>query len=85
MPGAVVLVGRSDEILHRKAYGLRSIEPTRQPMQLDTIFDCASLTKVVATTPSVMMLVEGGQDSSNRPGNKTPAGFLGGTITDHSA
>ena len=61
MPGAVVLVGRSDEILHRKAYGLRSIEPTRQPMQLDTIFDCASLTKVVATTPSVMMLVEEGK------------------------
>ena len=61
MPGAVVLVGRGDDILHRKAYGLRSIEPTRQPMQLDTIFDCASLTKVVATTPAVMMLVEEGK------------------------
>ena len=40
MPGAVVLVGRGDEVLHRKAYGLRSIEPARQPMRLDTIFDC---------------------------------------------
>ena len=61
MPGAVVLAGRGGEILHRKAYGLRSIEPARQPMQLDTIFDCASLTKVVATTPAIMMLVEEGK------------------------
>jgi uncharacterized protein YbbC (DUF1343 family) len=61
IPGAVVLVGRGDAIPHRKAYGLRSIEPTRQPMQLDTIFDCASLTKVVVTAPAVMMLVEEGK------------------------
>ena len=61
MPGAVVLVGRGDEVVHRKAYGLRSIEPAREPMQLDTIFDCASLTKVVATAPAVMMLVEEGK------------------------
>ena len=61
IPGAVVLVGRGDAILHRKAYGLRSIEPTRLPMQLDTIFDCASLTKVVVTAPAVMMLVEEGK------------------------
>ena len=61
MPGAVVLVGRGDAILHRKAYGLRSIEPARLPMQIDTIFDCASLTKVIATAPAVMMLVEEGK------------------------
>ena len=61
IPGAVVLVGRGDAILHRKAYGLRSIEPARLPMQLDTIFDCASLTKVVVTAPAVMMLVEEGK------------------------
>jgi uncharacterized protein YbbC (DUF1343 family)/CubicO group peptidase (beta-lactamase class C family) len=61
LPGAVVLVGRKDRILYQKAIGYRSIEPSREPMTLDTIFDLASLTKVVATTPSVMKLVEDGR------------------------
>ena len=78
MPGAVVLVGRSGEILHRKAYGLRSIEPARQPMQLDTIFDCASLTKVVVTAPAVMMLVEEGKIRLTDPVTKHLPNFSGG-------
>ncbi len=61
MPGAVLLVAREGEILYRKAHGLRSIEPHRLPMKLDTIFDCASLTKVVVTAPAVVMLVEEGR------------------------
>ena len=50
-PGAVVLVGRGAEILHFEAYGARATVPSREPMTLDTVFDLASLTKVVATTP----------------------------------
>lgn len=61
LPGAVVVVGRGDQIAFRKAYGQRAIQPSAEPMTLDTIFDLASLTKVVATTPSVMMLVEQGR------------------------
>ena len=61
MPGAVLLVGQGDRILHHRAYGDRSLLPTREPMRLDTIFDCASLTKVVVTTPSILMLVEEGR------------------------
>ena len=60
-PGAVVVVGRGDVIAWRKAYGQRAIEPKPEAMTLDTIFDLASLTKVVATTPAVMMLVEQGR------------------------
>jgi uncharacterized protein YbbC (DUF1343 family) len=60
-PGAVVLVGHHGKVVYRKAYGMRSLEPTREPMTLDTIFDIASLTKVVATTPSVLRLLELGQ------------------------
>ncbi len=60
-PGAVVLVGRGDEILYEKAFGQRAIEPAAEPMTLDTIFDLASLTKVVATTIAVMRLVEQGR------------------------
>src|SRR5579871_6271418 len=47
-PGAVVLVGHHGRVVYKKAYGMRSLEPTREPMTLDTIFDVASLTKVVA-------------------------------------
>jgi uncharacterized protein YbbC (DUF1343 family)/CubicO group peptidase (beta-lactamase class C family) len=60
-PGAVVLVGSGDRIVYRKAFGHRATEPTLLPMQADTIFDLASLTKVIATTTAIMQLVERGQ------------------------
>ena len=61
IPGAVLLVGRGDQVLYQKAYGMRSLVPQVEPMTLDTVFDMASVTKVVATTTSVMMLVEDGK------------------------
>src|SRR6185503_8269507 len=61
LPGAVVLVGHHGRIVWRKAYGARAVEPQREAMTLDTIFDLASLTKVVATTTSIMMLIEQGK------------------------
>ena len=61
LPGAVVLVGRKGRIVWRKAYGARTLEPAREEMTPDTIFDLASLTKVVATTTSIMILVERGK------------------------
>src|SRR3954469_8152780 len=61
LPGAVVLIGRSDRILYEKAIGNRALVPATEPMTLDTIFDLASLTKVVATTTSVMMPLEEGK------------------------
>jgi len=61
LPGAVVVVGRGDTVVLRKAYGQRALVPAAEPMTLDTVFDIASLTKVVATTPAVMMLVEDGR------------------------
>jgi len=61
MPGAVVVVGRGDQVLYEKAFGQRAVAPLAEPMTLDTVFDLASLTKVVATTTAVMQLVERGQ------------------------
>lgn len=61
LPGAVILVGRGDETVLVKAYGNRVLVPAREPMTTDTVFDVASLTKVVATTTSVMQLVEQGR------------------------
>jgi uncharacterized protein YbbC (DUF1343 family)/CubicO group peptidase (beta-lactamase class C family) len=61
IPGAVVVIGNNGQIVHRKAYGKRALEPTPEPMTVDTIFDLASLTKVVATTSSLMKLFEEGR------------------------
>lgn len=60
-PGAVAWIESRGEQLHFARYGARSIEPQREPMELDTMFDCASLTKVMVTAPAVMMLVEEGK------------------------
>jgi len=67
IPGAVVLVGQLEKILYRKAYGNRALVPQREAMTVDTIFDLASLTKVLATATSVMKLVEEGQVRLNDP------------------
>lgn len=60
VPGAVVIVGRADRVLIRRAYGFRELQPDRTPMTEDTLFDLASLTKPVATATSVMVLAERG-------------------------
>jgi uncharacterized protein YbbC (DUF1343 family)/CubicO group peptidase (beta-lactamase class C family) len=65
LPGAVVLVGRGDSVVYHAAFGRRALEPSPEPMTEDTIFDVASLTKVVATTTSVMQLVEQGRIGLN--------------------
>src|SRR5436190_16122931 len=61
MPGAVVLVGRGSDVPYRKAFGRRAVVPSPEAMTVDTVFDIASLTKVVATTTAVMLLVEEGR------------------------
>ena len=67
VPGAVLLVGHNGRVIYRKAYGHRALDPRREPMTLDTIFDLASLTKVIATTTAVMQLVERGKMRFNDP------------------
>lgn len=60
-PGAVVLVARQGKIVFRKAYGHKALKPVPEPMKVDTIFDVASLTKVMATATAIMLLVEDGK------------------------
>ncbi|MGH9751496.1 MAG: serine hydrolase domain-containing protein, partial [Blastocatellia bacterium] len=60
LPGAVVIVGRKGKIVWRRAYGNRAVEPALEPMTVDTIFDLASLTKVISAATSMMILVERG-------------------------
>src|SRR5580692_4389086 len=78
IPGAVVMIGHDGQIVYQKAYGSRALIPHREPMTLDTIFDAASLTKVIATTPSIMRLFEQGQIRLNDPVTKYLPEFQGG-------
>src|SRR5437773_2263807 len=67
IPGAVLLVGHDGQVVYRKAFGNRSLEPAQRPMTVDTIFDIAHVQKVVETTPAVMQLVEQGKVRLNDP------------------
>lgn len=67
LPGAVVLIGNHSGVIYREAYGQREAEPEPLPMTVDTGFDLASLTKVVATTTAIMQLAERGKLRINDP------------------
>ncbi|HUT24481.1 MAG TPA: serine hydrolase domain-containing protein [Sumerlaeia bacterium] len=66
-PGIVLLIGRGEETLMRKAYGNRMTEPHAEPMTVDTLFDVASLTKPVCTAPAIMLLAQQGRISVDAP------------------
>ncbi len=78
IPGAVLVVGQNGKIVHRKAYGSRALVPSREAMTIDTIFDVASLTKVTATTPSMMRLLEQGKIRITDPVTRYLPEFQGG-------
>jgi len=81
IPGAVLLIGHQGKVVYRKAYGNRALLPAKEPMTVDTVFDLASLTKVVATTSCVMKLFEEGRIWPDDPVTKYLPEFQGG----HSA
>ncbi len=58
IPGAVVLIGHQGKIVYRQAFGFRALKPEKFPMTTDTIFDLASLTKVIATSTAIAQLIE---------------------------
>jgi uncharacterized protein YbbC (DUF1343 family) len=67
IPGAVILVSRRGHTEVHCAYGQRALLPVPEKMTLDTVFDAASLTKVVATTSAVLKLMEEGKVRLNDP------------------
>lgn len=75
IPGAVVLVGQGERVVYTKAFGHRAVVPAAEAMTLDTIFDLASLTKVVATTPAILELAERGALSLDAPAARYWPGF----------
>lgn len=77
LPGGVFHLERGGSV-YEKAYGNRALVPAVEPMTDDTIFDAASLTKVVATTPSVWLLIERGKIELDAPVSRYIPEFRGG-------
>ena len=61
IPGCVVLISRHGKVVFHQAFGHRQLQPMKEVMQRDTLFDMASLTKPIATATSIMLLVERGE------------------------
>jgi serine-type D-Ala-D-Ala carboxypeptidase len=66
-PGAVILIGHRGKIIYRGVFGNKRLLPNAAPMRFDTIFDIASLTKVMVTTTAIMQLVEQGKIDIDKP------------------
>lgn len=60
-PGAALVVGLGDDLLIGRGFGRQTTESTSPPVDLETIYDLASLTKVIATTTLAMILVDEGK------------------------
>lgn len=61
IPGAVLHISYQGEVMFQEAIGHRVVHPEQSPMTTDTIFDLASLTKVVATLPATLKLMDRGE------------------------
>ena len=84
LPGAVVLIGHDHRIVFEHAYGSRALEPAVEAMTEDTLFDVASLTKVLVTTTAILQLYEAHQLELDAPVARYLPAFAAngkGTIT----
>src|ERR1051325_387186 len=80
IPGGVYHFEQKGRV-YEKAYGNRALVPDVEPMTVDTMFDAASLTKVVATTPSIWLLIERGKIGLDDPVRKFIPEFRQADIT----
>ncbi|EAQ82449.1 serine hydrolase domain-containing protein [Blastopirellula marina] len=67
MPGCVVAIARQGKVVYLQAFGNRQIEPSVEPMKVDSVFDMASLTKPIVTATCIMQLVEAGKIDLDAP------------------
>jgi SSS family transporter len=66
LPGGVYHLERDGRV-YETAYGNRALEPRVEPITIDTIYDAASITKVMATTPAIWLLIQRGQLALDDP------------------
>jgi CubicO group peptidase (beta-lactamase class C family) len=74
-PGAAVIVGTPDKILYQKAYGHFTYDSNSKSVDLQSMFDMASCTKVFATTTCMMKLVDEGKIDIEKPVKDFVPGF----------
>src|SRR5699024_2688163 len=67
IPGAVIHVSYKGDVLMQEAIGNKAVYPKKSEMTPDTVFDLASLTKVVATTPAILKLIDEGEIRHDDP------------------
>jgi serine-type D-Ala-D-Ala carboxypeptidase len=77
-PGAVLIVGKPDGIRWQKAYGRQTYDADAKPIAIDTVFDLASVTKVVGTATGAMALIEDGKLTLDDPVSKHIPEFTSG-------
>ena len=58
IPCANISIGTSKELIYFKSYGNRQLYPTIEAANTETLFDIASLTKIIATWPAIMYMIE---------------------------
>ncbi len=80
IPGGVLLIERNGS-QYKKAYGNRALVPAVEPITPDTIYDAASITKVVATAPSVWLLIQQGKVNLDAPAKRYLPEFVNDEIT----
>ena len=80
IPGGVIWIEHDGSVYHR-AYGSRAVEPAHESMTKDTIFDAASITKVVATAPSIWLLIDRGKITLDAPVKTYLPEFTDETVT----
>lgn len=77
IPGAVLSIFMNNKSLYENSFGYSQVYPNIREMTIDTLFDLASLTKVVATLPSIMLLHELKVIDMNQPVQHYLHGFRG--------
>ncbi len=77
MPGCVVAAGNRSGLFYLEAFGQRQLQPEKRPMEIDTVFDLASLTKPLATAVCCMRLLEQGSIELDEPVSKYLPEFKG--------
>jgi beta-glucosidase-like glycosyl hydrolase/CubicO group peptidase (beta-lactamase class C family) len=77
-PGGVLAVGKDSALVHLRPFGRFSYDASAPAVKPDTLYDVASLTKVVATTTMAMILVDEGKLDVRKPVSAFIPGFRGG-------
>lgn len=67
IPGAVIVVGHEGKVVYRRSFGYRILRPEKRAMEPLTVFDIASMTKVIATTTALLQLRDEGRLNLDDP------------------